>query len=167
MQMESLILYPDHLHAVMQTPNGAITIVVTPAAAFMELPNGQTQPWPDNRRAESVDQIKRDPIFIAGHASDSNVYFHAAGTEKVGAVDARIVDVNADGAAIRWFIDPQTGHILKENYRTIGQHGPVQGETDMDDWRTINGITLPMVRHNKQDGQDSSTAEYTAVEFNP
>jgi hypothetical protein len=85
----------------------------------------------------------------------------------VGDVEARIVDVNAAGASIRWFVDPQTGRILKETYRTIGQHGPAQGETDLDSWKPINGLNIPMVRRNKQDGQDSSTAEYTTIEINP
>ncbi len=131
------------------------------------LPNGQLQPWPENRKVESLEQIKRDPIFIAAHSKDPTVFFRAGGTEKVGDIEARIVDVNAAGAAVRWFVDPQTGHILKETYRTIGQHGPAQGETDMDSWKPVNGLNLPMVRHNKQDGQESSTAEYTALEFNP
>jgi zinc protease len=167
MQMESVIVYPDHLHAAMQTPNGTITVVVTPDAAFMDLPNGQTQPWPDSRKAESLEQIKRDPVFIAAHADDPNVIFQAGGTEKVGDVETRIVDVDAEGAAIRWFVDPQNGHILKETYKTLGPRGPVPGETDLDDWKPVGGITVPMLRHNKQDGQDSSTAQYTALEFNP
>jgi zinc protease len=167
MQMESVIVFPDHLHAEMQTPDGTIKIVATPEAAFVNLPNGQTQNWPDSRKAETLEQIKRDPIFIAGHAKDANVFFRAAGTEKVGNIDARIVDVNAAGAAIRWFVDPQTGRILKETYSTVGQHGPAQGETDMDEWKPMGGLTIPTVRHNKQNGQDSSTAEYTAIEFNP
>jgi zinc protease len=167
MQMESTIVFPDHLHAEMHTPNGTITIVVTPEVAFLGLPNGQTQEWPDARKEETLEQIKRDPIFIGAHVSDPNVFFQGGGTEKVGDVDVRIVDVNAAGAAIRWFVDPQNGHILKETYATIGQHGPAQGETDMDNWKPVNGLTLPMVRHNKQDGQDSSTSEYTALEFNP
>ena len=167
MQLESVIVYPDHLHATMQTPQGNAEVVVTPGAAFIELPNGQIQNWPDDRKTESLEQIKRDPIFIAAHASDPKVFFHAAGTEKVGDIEARIVDVNADGVAIRWFVDPQSGHILKETYRTFGQHGPVRGETDMDDWKPVNGITIPMTRRNKQDGQDSSTAEYKAVTLNP
>jgi zinc protease len=166
-QMESIIVFPDHLHAEMQTPNGTITIVVTPDAAFLDLPNGQVQNWPEARKTETLEQIKRDPVFIAAHANDPNFFFRAGETEKVGGTEARIVDVNAAGTAIRWFVDPQTGHILKETYRTIGQHGPAQGETDMDDWKPVSGLTLPMVRHNKQDGQDSSTAEYTALEFNP
>jgi zinc protease len=167
MQMESVIVFPDHLHAEMQTPDGTIRIVVTPDMAFVDLPNGQVQTWPESRKTETLEQIKRDPVFIASHSKDPNVFFRAAGTEKVGEVEARIVDVNAAGAAIRWFVDPQTGHILKETYRTIGQRGPVQGETDLDNWKPLSGLTLPMLRHNKQDGQDSSTAEYTALEFNP
>jgi outer membrane lipoprotein-sorting protein len=167
MQMESVIVFPDHLHAEMQTPDGTIRIVVTPDMAFVDLPNGQVQTWPDSRKTETLEQIKRDPVFIASHSKDPNVFFRAAGTEKVGEVEARIVDVNAAGAAIRWFVDPQTGHILRETYRSIGQHGPVQGETDLDNWKPVSGLTLPMLRHNKQDGQDSSTAEYTALEFNP
>ncbi len=95
------------------------------------------------------------------------MFFHAGGSEKVGDVEARIVDVNAAGASIRWFVDPQTGHILKETYRTLSQSGPVQGETDMDNWKPMSGLILPLLRHNKQNGQDSSTAEYSALEINP
>src|SRR3984885_11617966 len=167
MQMESVIVFPDHLHAEMQTPDGTIKILVPPDMAFVDLPNGQVQAWPESRRTETLEQIKRDPIFIASHSKDPNVFFRAAGTEKVGNIETRIVDVNAAGTAIRWYVDPQSGYILKETYRTIGQRGPVQGETDLDDWKPLSGLTLPMLRHNQQDGQDSSTAEYTALEFNP
>jgi hypothetical protein len=43
----------------------------------------------------------------------------------------------------------------------------VQGETEMDDWKPLSGLNLPLVRRNKQNGQDSSTAQYTALELNP
>jgi zinc protease len=166
-QVETVIVYPDRLHAEMQTPGGAMNIVVTPDIGFMAVPGQGMRDFPASQKAETLDQIKRDPIFIASHAKDPNIFFRAAGTEKVGDIEARIVDVNAAGASIRWFIDPQTGHILKETYPTLSQGGPVHGETDMDNWKTINGVTLPFVRHNKQDGQPSSTSEYTAVQFNP
>src|ERR1700683_3424828 len=117
MQLESTIVYPDHLHATMHTPQGNAEVVVTRDAAFIALPNGQIQNWPDDRKTESLEQIKRDPIFIASHAKGPNVFFRAGGTEKVGDIEASIVDVNAAGTAIRWFVDPQTGHILKETHR--------------------------------------------------
>jgi zinc protease len=167
MQVETIIVYPDQLHAEMQTPNGTMNIVVTSDAAFMAVPGQGMRDFPPSQKAEMLEQIKRDPIFIASHAKDPNVFFHAGGTEKVGDTDARIVDVNAAGAAIRWLIDPQSGRILKETYRTLSQGQPVQGETDMEDWKPVNGVNLPFVRHNKQNGQDSSKSEYTSLEFNP
>jgi len=167
MQMETVIVYPDHLHAEMQTPGGAMNIVVTPDAAFMSMPGQGMHDFPASQKAETLEQIKRDPIFIASHWKDPNVFFNADGSEKVGDIEARIVDVNAAGAAIRWFVDPQTGRILKEMYRTLSKGGPVQGETDFDNWKPISGLTLPLVRHNKQNGQDSSMTELTALELNP
>ncbi len=167
MHMETIIVFPDHLHAEMDTPNGTMNIVVTPAAAFMSIPGQGMRDFPASQKAETLEQIKRDPIFIAAHSKDPNMFFTAAGTEKVGDTDTRIVDVNAAGTPIRWFVDPQTGHILKETYRTLSQGGPVQGETDMDNWQTVNGLNIPFVRHNKQNGQDSSTSEYTSLELNP
>jgi zinc protease len=167
MQMETVIVFPDHLHAEMQTPNGTMNIVVTPDVAFMAIPGQGTRDFPASQKAETLEQIKRDPLFIASHWKDPNVFFRAGGTEKVGDVDARIVDVNAAGTAIRWFVDPQSGHILKETYRTLSQGGPVQGETDMDNWKPVSGLNIPLVRHNKQNGEDSSMAEYTALELNP
>jgi zinc protease len=167
MQMETAIVFPDHLHAEMQTPGGTMNVVVTPELAFMALPDGNMQAFPDARKTEMLEQIKRDPIFIASHWKDSNMFFRAGGTEKVGDTEARIVDVNSDGAAIRWFVDPQSGHILKETYRTLGQGGPVQGETDMENWKPMSGLNLPLLRLNKQNGQQTSAVEYTALEINP
>jgi zinc protease len=167
MQMETIIVFPDHLHAEMQTPAGTMNIVVTPDAAFMTIPGQHLRDFPASQHSETLEQIKRDPIFVASHWKDPNVFFFAGGNEKVGDTDARIVDVNAAGASIRWFVDPQSGHILKETYTTLGQSGPAQGETDMDDWKPISGLNLPLVRHNKQNGQDTSTSEYSALEINP
>jgi zinc protease len=167
MHMETIIVFPDHLHAEMDTPNGTMNIVVTPQAGFMAIPGQGAHDFPASQKAETLEQIKRDPIFIAAHSKDGNVFFRAAGTEKVGDTETRIVDVNAAGAFIRWFVDPQSGHILKETYRTLSQSGPVQGETDMENWKPVAGLTIPFVRHNKQNGQDSSTAEYTSLELNP
>jgi hypothetical protein len=167
MQMETVIVFPDHLHAEMQTPGGTMNIVVTPNAAFMSVPGQGMRDFPASQKAETLEQIKRDPIFIASHWKDPNVFFRAGGTEKVGDADARIVDVDAAGTPIRWFVDPQSGHILKETYKTLSQGGPVQGETDMDNWKPIGGLNLPLSRHNKQNGEDSSASVYTALELNP
>ena len=167
LQMHTTIVYPDRLHAELQTPQGTLTIVATPDAGFMSMAAMGTRPMPSAQKNETLEQLKRDPIFIASHWKDRDVFFHAAGTEKIGDVDARIVDVNAAGAAIRWFVNPVDGHILKETYQTLGQSGPVQGETVMDDWKNLGGLTLPAQRKNKQNGEETSVVEYKNIEVNP
>jgi hypothetical protein len=37
----------------------------------------------------------------------------------------------------------------------------------MDGWKVLSGLNVPTVRHNKQNGQDTSTSTYTALELNP
>jgi zinc protease len=167
MEMETIIIFPDHLHAEMQTPSGVMDIVVTPDTAFMAMKDQGMRDLPGSQKAETLEQLKRDPIFIAAHAKDANVFFRAGATEKVGDNEARIVDVNAAGAYLRWWVDPQTGHILKETYQTLSQGGPVQGETDMHEWKPMAGLTIPTVRHNKQNGEETSSATYTSLELNP
>jgi zinc protease len=166
-QVKSTIVYPDRLRAELQTPQGAMTLVATPDNGFAAMGGMGAQPMPPDQKKETLEQIKRDPIFIASHWKDPEVLFHAGGTEKVGDVEARIVDVNAAGAAIRWFVNPSDGHILKETYITVGPTGPAQGETSMGDWKTIDGVTIPLQRKNKQNGEESSVVEYKKIEINP
>jgi zinc protease len=167
MQMQTTIVYPDRLHAELQTPQGTMTLVVTPDTGFASMAGMGTQAMPSEQKSETLEQIKRDPIFIASHWKDPDVFFLAGGTEKVGDIEARIVDVNAAGAAIRWFVNPADGHILKETYVTLGRTGPAQGETALDDWKAINGVTIPLQRKNKQNGEETSVVEYKKIEINP
>ena len=165
--MHTTIVYPDHLHAELETPQGRLTVVATPDAAFVSIDGMGTRPMPDAQKNETLEQLKRDPIFIAAHWKDPDVFFQAAGTEKVGDVESRIVDVNAAGAAVRWFVNPADGHILKETYLTLGQSGPVQGETVMEEWKSLGGLTLPAQRRNRQNGEESSVVEFKSLEINP
>ena len=146
-------------HADLQTPQGTMTIVVTPDTGFASMAGMGTQTMPADQKNETLEQIKRDPIFIGSHWRDPDVFFHAGGTEKVGNIDSRIVDVNAAGTAIRWFVNPADGHILKETYRTTGRNGPAEGETAMDDWKSVDGLTIPLQRKNKQNGEETSMSE--------
>ena len=68
---------------------------------------------------------------------------------------------------MRLYLDPQSGRVLRETYDTMGRTGPMKGQTDLEDWQTSDGITLPRLRKNKQNGEDSSTVQVTKMEFNP
>jgi zinc protease len=164
--IDVLIAFPDRMHVSFATPNGDLNMVVTPSAGFMAA-QGQVRDLPGPRKQEMLDQIKRDLIFIAQHVDDPSFIFAANGTEKIGDVEAAILDINAQGAPIRWYVDPASGRILREIYPAQGQSGPVMGETELSDWRDYDGVKLPAKHSNKQDGKDVGTTEFSEVKFNP
>jgi hypothetical protein len=49
----------------------------------------------------------------------------------------------------------------------MGTSGPFQGETDLSDWKTFDGFSLPTKHVNKQNGQSSSVVVFTEIHFNP
>ena len=162
------IVFPDHMHVdLLTTPDGPMTIVATPEGGFMAEPARGAHDMPEARNRESLEQIKREPIYLAQHIEDPAFVFAAGSTEKIGSVETRIVDVSGPGVAIRWYVDPATGHILRETYKTSGSQGPAEGTTDLSNWHTTDGISLPSLHTNLSNGQEESSAEFTDIKFNP
>jgi zinc protease len=161
------VAFPDRMHVEMQIPQGKLTIVVSPDAAFMSLPGMGTRSMPPAQKSEILSQLQRDLVYVGQHADDPKFTFAAAGSEKIGNVDASIVDIGGAIPWVRWFIDPKTGYILREKYKATGQSGPVEAETELADWRTVDGLTMPYKHENKQNGQPTSTAEFKKFEINP
>jgi zinc protease len=161
------IVFPDRMHVDVQTPQGPLTIVVTPDAGFMSAAGMGVRDMPPPQKAETVQQIHRDLVYIGQHLHDPAFIFAANGSESVGGIETRIVDVSSGNMAIRWFVDPKTGHVVQEAYEAVGRSGPMHGETLLSDWKTTDGITLPAIHQNKENGKDSSLVEFTKVQYNP
>jgi zinc protease len=160
------IIFPDRMHVNVETPDGPLTIVVTPDAGFVSFPGRGVHDMPPPQKNETVAQIHRDLIFIAQHVNDPAYSFVASGTEKIGGVETRIVDVYGF-SPMRWFVDPSSGRVLRESYETVGRAGEAHDVTDLEDWQTADGITLPRLHKNNQNGEPSSTVHYDSIEFNP
>jgi zinc protease len=161
------LAFPDRMHVDVQTPQGALTIVATRDDAFMTMAGMGSRSMPPAQKNEMLSQLHHDLVYVAQHADDPAFTFTAAGTEKIGDVDAAILDIGGAIPWVRWYIDPKTGYILREKYKAMGQTGPFDGESNLSDWRTVDGLTMPYKHQNKQNGQETSNAEMKKVELNP
>ena len=161
------IAFPNSMHVEMQIPQGKLTIVASPQAAFMSLPGMGTRSMPPAQKSEMLSQLHHDLVYVAQHADDPAFSFAANGTEKIGDVDAAILDIGGAIPWVRWYIDPKSGYILREKYKGMGQQGPFDGETDLADWHTADGLTMPYKHENKHNGQPTGTAEFKKIEVNP
>ncbi len=164
-QIESTTVYPDHSRVDIQAPQGTFSMITTPDAAFGLAADGARE-LPASRKNENLAQIHRDPIYLAQRVNDPAFSFTSAGTDKTGGAETTIVDVSGPGVTMRWFVDPQTGKIVRETYKAVGQSGPFDGETAFSEWKTVDGLNLPFHRANKQNGQDSSSVQFTSFQIN-
>ncbi len=163
-RMQVTIAFPDRMRVDILTPRGPLAVVVSPTVGFMSATAMGTRDMPPEQKAETMQQIHRDLIYIGQHLSDPSFLFFAGGTEKVGDTDTRIVDVSDGDMTIRWFVDPQTGHILRETYATAGA---MPRQTELIDWKTSDGITLPYLHKNSENGRLASVVTYNSIEINP
>jgi zinc protease len=161
------LAYPDNMHADIQTPQGKLTIVATSNAAYMSMAGMGTRSMSPAQKDDMLTQVHHDLIYVVQHLDDPAFTFTAGGTEKVGEVDAAVLDIGGAIPWVRWYIDPKTGYIVREKYKGMGQSGQFDGETDLSDWRPADGITLPYTHKNKQNGQETSLVEYKKIELNP
>ncbi|HKH98690.1 MAG TPA: pitrilysin family protein [Candidatus Sulfotelmatobacter sp.] len=165
--VDVVLSFPDSMHLEVQTPQGMLTIVANSDAAYMSMAGMGTRSMPPAQKDEMLAQVHHDLIYIAQHAGDPAFAFTTAGTEKIGEVDAAVLDIGGAIPWVRWYIDPKTGYILREKYKGMGQAGEFEGETNLSDWRAADGITMPYLHKNIQNGQETSTVEYKKVEINP
>jgi len=161
------IVFPDRMHVDVQTPRGILSIVVTPEEGFMWAGGAGASELPLPEKNENLAGIHRDLIYLGQHLEDPKSIVFADGTEKIGDVETRAVDVHVGDTAIRWFVDPKSGYLLREAYEGVDRSGPFHGETELSDWKTTEGITLPALRRNKQNGRQTSIVELTSLDFNP
>ena len=161
------IAFPDSMHVDVTTPQGVLTLVTSPNASFMAMAGRGSRAMPPEQKTDMLSQLHHDLVYVAQHADDPALTFAAAGSEKIGDVDAAVVDIGGAIPWIRWYVDPKTGYILREKYKGVGQSGPFEGETNLSDWRTADGLTMPYLHKNQQNGQETSVVEYKKIELNP
>jgi zinc protease len=165
--VDVFLAFPDRMHVDVQTPQGKLTIVASPDAAFMSMAGMGSRSMPPAQKTEMLSQLQHDLVYVAQHTDDPSFTFTAAATEKIGDVDAAILDIGGAIPWVRWYIDPKTGYVLREKYKAMGQSGPFEGETNLADWRAADGLTVPYKHQNKQNGKETSNAEVKKIELNP
>ena len=163
---EQVWVLPDRLWQKMVAPMGEMTMVLSPTAAFMAMPMG-TRDMPASRKEDAMSDMKREPLVVAQHADDPKFVFSGGGTEKVGDIEANILEVNADGAQVRWFVDSQTGRIVRATSQSTGPEGPGEQAVDYSDWKSVEGLSVPFKEVRTRGGERESSVEVKEIEINP
>lgn len=161
------ILEPDHMRAEIKSARGTMTAVFTPQDAFLVAPDGSVHDVPAYQKQESLEQIVRDPLYLASHWKDPDIRFSQIGSDRVNGVPAEIVDIAAGAVRVRWFVEEKSKRLVREEYLAVGEHGRISAATDLSDWRAMGGLVVPAKHENYQEGRPTSVVTQTGLEVNP
>ncbi|MEP6994607.1 MAG: hypothetical protein ABI968_08815 [Acidobacteriota bacterium] len=143
MQMETTMVFPDRLFQAIDAPFGRFSMVATPGGAFI-VGNEGVQDLAPAIGNELLRQVQRTAFFLAQRTEDPQLVVREAGEEKIGDVSTKILDVTLGEAAVRWFVDPATGRILRSSHESAGLNGTsVRVVSDYSDFRAAEGFLLP------------------------
>jgi hypothetical protein len=144
-------------------PNGVIRQVISPEAAYVTT-TGVQDLTPSQREAVAA-ELKRDFLNVLQHAGDPKYTFNASGKEKLDGTDATVVDVNADGLAVRWWIGPD-GTLLQEAHTEAGDRGPQTYTMKYSTWQSFDGLTYPTKMIMFADGTEQASQILNNMELN-
>ncbi len=156
--VETIVVLPDRIRVEEELPEGRFTAVVTPEAAFESARDTGLWDMTAEQRMEMLRTDLRDPTYVGQHLNDPAFTFAEVGTEKIGDTETRMVAIDGPEVSVRWFVEPQTGRILREAYSEEG----MIVTTDFEDWETKDGLTLPYVFESSKD-----TVRYNSIQINP
>ncbi len=165
--LQTLSVYPDKTAVTMGTPFGEVKIVISPEASFMSFPGRPASDMPGGAKEEALKDMKREPLWVAQHAGDPKYIFTANGTAKVDDTNAAVLDINADGAASRWYVDPAKGELLRAEFKSGGMQGPVERQVDYSDYRDVNGIRFAFKRITRDNGEVAAQTTVKEITINP
>ncbi len=166
MDVQTAMIFPDRISQQLDAPFGRMAMVATPAGAFIVGPSA-VQDLPPDMRDELLKQVRRVPLLLAQKADDPKLIAVAAGTEKIGDVEARILDVSYEGASVRWFLDPTTYRILRSAHTSVGPQGEAKIVSEYSDYKMVDGFPVAFHLEVMTNGNKDQVLALEECKINP
>jgi len=163
MDGEIVMAYPDKLRASLTTPGGEVAMVLNGDEGWMASPQG-TMPLPEMLRQSLKQSILRDPVTIFTNHEVLQVRY--AGKQKLEEKETEDIIIESDGYTFHLLLDPSTYLPAAYVYSDIGQQGPSEKTEILYDYRTIDGVLVPMRTVGLADGSKESETVIKEVKFN-
>jgi hypothetical protein len=157
----------DKTQLKLNTPGGEMVMVATAQGGFTSMAAmGAPRDMPASQRDDMLKGLRRRIWYIAQHAADPQFVFAAQGKEKIGDVEAALLDISYGGDQLRWFVDEKTGHVLRTQYQGNGPTGPDTVVVDYSDFKTVDGVSVAFHEEMTSNGKPSMGVATSSIEIN-
>ena len=144
----SIYFFPSNYWMKVRSPRGDSTAVALDGLGHVLKADSDVKGAAMRMTAEEVQSFYRfifeDPLMVLQNRIRPSLLFANGGTAKLDDRDLELLRVEARGIEMTWYIDPDSGHVVRN---VVGEN-----THDFSDWRTVDGITLPFAQTNNHGG---------------
>jgi len=167
MNIEMTSLFPDKQYQKMTLPMGEVIMAISGKTGWMKIMNN-VQEMPSSQTEEMFKSQMLDPMTVMRNleSKDYIIYFYKEDKVEQTPVQVIIVKHGPANASVRWFIDAQTGLLVKSIERRTGQAGPTDEESFFSDYRAVDGVQVAFKTLQQADGKKQMEMELSSVKIN-
>ncbi len=145
-----------------------ITRVISPEGSYTKglMMGSLVQEVPKEERESAIAELRSDLFSVVQNIGKPSYKFAAHGTVNVSGVDAKVVQIEADGMLLHWYVDPKDGRVLRTVTRNTSRDSGLVVK-DFSGWRTFEGIRYPTTSVISQDGKVTGKVHVSNIELNP
>lgn len=162
------LVYPNRVRVEIMTPFGATVVLSDGQRGQMRTPRG-TRPLPASEIEKMYADLARQPVHLARLIHEDGVEGQYLDSETVDGVEADVVLVSpGTGEPFRVYLSAETGRVIKTLHQgSTPAGGPAETETWYEDYREVEGITVPYKTRIVQNGEEVGTFVVERVTVNP
>ena len=166
-QSEMTMVLPAKTATKMSAAMGDMTTAWDGTSGWMDM-GGRVMDLPGSRAEDIKKQTFLNPLNVLQNFEKPEYVVYCYKDDKVAdkAVSVVFVKHTPTNATSRWFVDPQTGLVLKTISRQTGPSGPTDAEQFFSDYREESGVVLPHKMEVYMDGKKNIEMTVTAVKIN-
>lgn len=167
LKLTTTLRFPDSLRQDAEMPMGKMSMVVTPADAFVQMgPN--TRDLPGAQREALAGTVRRNPLMLLRARTEPGFEATTTGSAEVDGTTVELVQVDQAGELTTLGIDPRTGRILRLSFQGPGPSGaPGNIVQSFGDFRDVEGMAYPYAVVGTFNGEPTQTITLEEVEVDP
>jgi zinc protease len=158
------IEYPDRVRVDAKLPEAEVVQVYADGKGWLRDPGG-VHDAPEPMLKDFQAGVLRDPIALLRGAATGQLTVHLLPEETRDGRVLKVLSVSSEAiSTVKLFFDAQRGTLLRLGYDSRGQ-GPT--EEIFDDYRSIDGVSIPFKASIVRSGRVVLVRELTDVKINP
>ncbi len=156
------ILFPDRYRQDIETPTGALSVVIGPGGAFLVAPGDEGAPrgtpLPPEQRREVEISVMRNPLALLKTRRDQTFEAIFGGEEEVGGRPVELVQVLSGGVSTLLSVERETGRVVRLRFDAL--------EVLYSDFRPSGRLVYPFAAEGRSEGKTTMTTSLETILVN-